>query len=506
MYRYLPVIMAVCALSGCAAASSSTETHAHPQLKNKNLVVGSFDDRSTSVRIVNWLNDPVSDMMLVDQGIYDGEWKASPSSTIPFNNYPSMETTSNAWLHGAGGWVKYRVENDDTDLTFAWYNPYVGGNTYWVNSDPDDYYFTQGGTGDGNNASITWYVRKKERPQPIKNYRAIIMSDGQPWRLETGGDPNSESENGAQWRAIDELTLNAIEKHSNVKFMINNGDLTEFGRTTQYDDYARIFHSTNIPVLEGLGNHDYARNVHDCVDFWDWGTSSDGCALSMVTREYNNIQNTKNNIDQISGSAFSSDVSLSVNTTPNIVFFDYNGSFSYSWDVGDIHYVQLHNYPLYTTYLEALNKGMNITVKITDSLDWLKRDLDRADRRGKVTIINFHDGRPFVNDGISFFLDKGNLQGIATFKSIITSHKVKAIFVGHTHVQDYCRAQDDTAFGNIPVYTSGALLDGDYYLIDVEGQDISVSAFNGSTGTPELVGDLGVIGSDTHFLSTCSNL
>ncbi|WP_418115222.1 metallophosphoesterase [Sorlinia euscelidii] len=445
-------------------------------------------------------------MTRVDQGVWEGEWKASPPSTIPFNSDGHMETTSNAWLHGAGGWAKYRVENDGADLTFAWYNPYSGGNTYWVNSDPDDYYFTQEGTGSGDNASITWYVRKKVRPQPITNYRAIIMADAQPWRLSSGGDPNSESANGAEWRAIDSNTLNAIKEHSNVKFMINNGDLTEYGRTTQYDDYARIYHSTNIPLLEGLGNHDYANNVHDCYEFLDWGPSSDGCALNMVTREYDHIQDLKNNIDRIPGAAFSSDVSHSEDASPVAIFDEFNGSFSYSWDVGDVHYVQLQNYPLYTTHLEADNIVLRTRVNITKSLDWLKRDLERADLRGKVTIINFHDARPFYNDGDSHFLNRGNLQDLATFKSIITSHKVKAIFVGHTHAQAYCRATDDTAFGNIPVYTAGALFNGDYYLIDVKGQDISVSAFNGRTGMPDLVRDLGVIGSDTDFSTTCSNL
>ncbi|XAO72136.1 MAG: hypothetical protein AAYR33_04360 [Acetobacteraceae bacterium] len=156
------------------------------------------------------------------------------------------------------------------------------------------------------------------------------MADAQPWRLSSGGDPNSESANGAEWKAIDNSTLDAIKEHSNVRFMINNGDLTEYGRTTQYDDYARIFHSTNIPLLEGLGNHDYANNVHDCYEFLDWGLSSDGCALNMVTREYDHIQNMRNNIDKIPGAAFSSDVSRSIHTELLTESDDFSGSFSYS--------------------------------------------------------------------------------------------------------------------------------------------------------------------------------
>lgn len=132
---------------------------------------------------------------------------------------------------------------------------------------------------------------------------------------------------------------------------------------------------------------------------------------------------------------------------------------------------------------------------ITNSLDWLADDLAKADLRGKDTLINFHDARPASVDGDSHFIDKNHLTELSKFKSIITSHNVKAIFVEHTHQQAYCRAIDDTVFGNIPVYTSGALFNGDYYLINVQGKEISVKAYNGKTGSPVLVKDLGTIGS-----------
>ena len=48
--------------------------------------------------------------------------------------------------------------------------------------------------------------------------------------------------------------------------LIMNGDLTEYGRTDEYDAYKNYWHSLPIPSYEGLGNHDYAGNVGNCKD------------------------------------------------------------------------------------------------------------------------------------------------------------------------------------------------------------------------------------------------
>lgn len=507
MFKYLAVTMIACSVSGCVT-STSVEKNGSPIQASKKNAVRAFDDRSTDVNITNWITGPTSDMILVDKGINgdwdSGEWKASPPSTIGFNSAGKMGTTSNAWLHGAGGWVKYKVKSDGAILTFNWVNPYAGSISYHVSADPDDYYFTQSG-GSGNNASVTWYVRRKELPK-VTDYSAIIMADPQPWRLASGGDPNSESQNGSKWREINQNTFKSILTHSDVKFHINNGDLSEFGRKSQYDDYSKIYHSSGIFVTEGLGNHDYANNVKDCMDYEAWGTSKDGCALSAVAREYTVIQNIKSNIAQIPGTSFRSDAERNYRAVGETVMDDYTGSLAYSWDVGDVHYVQLQNYPTYSVSLSAISLGLEGSAKITDSLNWLADDLEKADLRGKISVINFHDARPASDDGDSHFIDKNHLTELSRFKSIITSHNVKAIFSGHTHQQAYCRATDDAVFGNIPIYTAGAIFKGDYYLLNVKGKEITVKAYNGKTGTPELVRDLGVIGSDTNFSSTCSNL
>ncbi|WP_371923228.1 metallophosphoesterase [Bartonella sp. B1099] len=336
---------------------------------------------------------------------------------------------------------------------------------------------------------------KTQQPQnqsrSHKGYTVIIAADPQPWRLTTG-DPNS-TKNRDPWIRENKKVAQALKSHK-ADFIIVNGDLTEYGRKETYDSYANIYKNLGVPVYEGLGNHDYANNAHDCIIPWKFNFFADACAISAVERMIAEMKKYKKSL-----SNFSQDLTEKwlFNGTHLV-----KGSLSYSWDHGDIHYVQLHNYPLYEVHLNDRTTSINIK----NSLNWLKKDLEAADKRGKVTILNFHDARPYFKDKNSHFLHPQNAQNLAIFKSIITAHNVKAIFVGHVHSRFYCRAQDDKVFGNIPVYTAGALFRGSYYLIKVEGKNIHVEAYNESNGKPILYEDLGLIGNDTKFSESCSRL
>ncbi|MCZ2158657.1 metallophosphoesterase [Bartonella sp. 220] len=335
-----------------------------------------------------------------------------------------------------------------------------------------------------------WYVKRKE---PVKNYSVVIAADPQPWRLRSG-DPNGWS-NREPWLKVNKKVAKAIESHA-ATFYIINGDLTEFGRPQTYQDYADVYKSIPYPIYEGLGNHDYYNNVGDCT-IPIYNLSKDACAISAVKRMLKEIDKYSSSLPEFNKHVTSRQL-IPFGTTHNMII----GSLSYSWDYGDIHYVQLQNYPTYTVNLsDSYTK-----IVITKALDWLKKDLEAADKRGKVTILNFHDARPYYRDKDSHFLHPQNAADLATFKSIITSHNVKAIFVGHNHYRRYCRAEDDKVFGNIPVYTAGALFTGDYYLVDVQGKDIHVKAYNGKTGKAILIKDLETSGITKRFRSSCSNL
>ncbi|WP_375651423.1 MULTISPECIES: metallophosphoesterase [unclassified Bartonella] len=342
-----------------------------------------------------------------------------------------------------------------------------------------------------HDAFMDWSMKEKSL---TKNYTAIIMADPQPWRLNSG-DANGIS-NREPWLKINEQVAGVIKAHK-AAFHIVNGDLTEFGQQKNYDDYENVYKTLGAPVYEGLGNHDYANNVGNCTNPQEFSFYKDACAISAVSRMVSEIKKYRSQLSHFNADVTESLVPISGGNIRSI-----RGSLSYSWDYGDVHYVQLHNYPSYTVGL----KGQSTEVQINKSLDWLRNDLAAADARGKVTIINFHDARAASIDGESFFIRKKNAKDLSVFKSIITSHNVKAIFVGHTHYQSYCRAKNDKVFGNIPIYTAGALFNGDYYLIDVKGKTIHVKAYNGEIGKPLLIKDLGVIGKDTQFSASCSKL
>ncbi|WP_375607504.1 MULTISPECIES: metallophosphoesterase [unclassified Bartonella] len=339
--------------------------------------------------------------------------------------------------------------------------------------------------------AFMWPMKEKSLE---KNYTAIIMADPQPWRLNSG-DANGVS-NREPWLKINEQVAGVIKAHK-AAFHIVNGDLTEFGQQKNYDDYKNVYKTLGAPVYEGLGNHDYANNVGNCTNPQEFNFYKDACAISAVSRMVSEIKKYRSQLLHFNADVTESLVPISGGNVRLV-----RGSLSYSWDYGDVHYVQLHNYPSYTVGL----KGKSTEVQINKSLDWLKNDLAAADARGKVTIINFHDARAASIDGESFFIRKKNAKDLSVFKSIVTSHNVKAIFVGHTHYQSYCRAKNDKVFGNIPIYTAGALFNGDYYLIDVKGKTIHVKAYNGEIGKPLLIKDLGVIGKDTQFSASCSKL
>ncbi|HGJ5878946.1 MAG TPA: metallophosphoesterase [Arsenophonus nasoniae] len=473
--KYLLLTLLVLITIGCSNSISSN--------KLNNLA---FDDRSTAVYLINY---SYSTLKLYDSHLDGGEWKIKPPDNIPFNTTVHMATQSNAWLTGAGGWVKYKAD-DGTILKFKWYNPYVGNNSYSEETSNKVYALNRKGSGSGNNASIEWYILNTDKN---KNYSAIIMADPQPWRLNTG-DPNSET-NRQPWLNVNKKVSESILSHK-ANFHIVNGDLTEYGRAKTYNDYNDIYKKNNTLTLEGLGNHDYANNVGDCTVPEELEFSSDACAISAVLRMYKEINNYGGSV---------SNYSKDIKAYSGINSVEYIGSLAYSWDYGDVHYVQLHNYPTYQVKLfSQLKRGLLKKVVINKSLDWLENDLVDADSRGKITILNFHDARPSLNDGDSHFIDGSSKEDLDKFKKIIMSHNVKAIFVGHTHQQSFCHTESDAVFGNVPVYTAGALFNGDYYYINVKGKEINVSAYNGITGTPILVKDLGLIGQDGAKDPNCS--
>ncbi len=118
------------------------------------------------------------------------------------------------------------------------------------------------------------------------------------------------------------------------------------------------------------------------------------------------------------------------------------GSLSYSYDLGDYHFVQLHLTPGYDKNLPGaqllagypgpfgLGTDKTPSFHVTSSWPWLKKDLAAATAAGKFIVLNMHaaDGPGKVPQVLSDFpLDKTN------FAAVLKGNRVVAIFSGHIH-------------------------------------------------------------------------
>lgn len=356
-------------------------------------------------------------------------------------------------------------------------------------------------------------ISEEQNELDMKNsteYTVIIAADPQAWRLETG-DPNSIS-NREAWIRYNEQVYKSISGHK-ADFMIINGDLTEYGRTITYTDYANVYKiGKKMPVFEGLGNHDYVNNINDCA--WNPTETHNSNLNNQMARSFASILDLIDGIPTLLDSlVYSNQCTLSAIMRMYVNLFVYaknkwisnfdvdRNSLAYSWDYGRVHYVQLQNYPTFeadiqlssviTEKLENLFFGVTNenTIVIRNSLDWLEDDLKKAKERGKVIILNFHDGKlPYSsNDREASFINKTPKKQLDRFRDIITKFQVKAIFVGHSHQRSFYQKLNDEVFGSVPVFTSGALFRGEYFLLSVRKSKISVTAYQFHDGKTSLV-------------------
>ncbi|AZH00435.1 metallophosphoesterase [Proteus mirabilis] len=298
------------------------------------------------------------------------------------------------------------------------------------------------------------------------DYNIIVMSDPQPWRLDLdNNDPNNDQ---SRWETTVKSVRDSIQtlhREKSFAFGIINGDLTEFGRRSQRESFRTLFAPSPLGfnTYVGLGNHDYQNNVGDCAEPSNADYSMNACARGMVFDMHYRIEEYRN---YATSGNFRYDSS------------EYSGSKAYSWEYGDIHFVQLQNYP---TYHVVLDHWAASTINVTDSIDWLEKDLIQARNRNKTIILNFHDGN-------QHFPEKSSQEELTFFKYMLEHYGVKAVFVGHTHyVGQDNRYGGSEIFGDVPVYNSGALFKGDYLAVEIHGTELSITVYNGLSGTPQLI-------------------
>lgn len=234
--------------------------------------------------------------------------------------------------------------------------------------------------------------------------------------------------------------------------LIVNGDLTEYGdQSPDLADYIRIYdQGLDLNVYPGLGNHDYENNITS-------GCGEMRCVTSML--RYFKDQVTSLNpwffdFLEYDGYEF-----------PSIRRY-YDGSFGYSWNIGEVHFVQLNNHPGYTNSFAAYDWAQALTydVDITSSLGplgWLEDDLIDARDAGKTIVLNLHDW--------------GTASANTEFMNLIKSYPVSAVFAGHLHFT--AGVQEDVPYnggGTIPVLLSGSANFGTYLVTRYTGNLMQV--------------------------------
>ncbi|WP_345830518.1 metallophosphoesterase [Erwinia sp. HDF1-3R] len=296
----------------------------------------------------------------------------------------------------------------------------------------------------------------------LKESNYIVMADPQAWRMGQGpGSPDPNSSNTTpKWESFNHNVvygINTLSATVRPQFGIINGDITEFGRHNQLNSFRKVYNGLKFPFYLGLGNHDYERNYNDCRGARDAWLNPNECAHFMadtIKREQGNYAKKLKNFSR------------------DLVGFDkYTtyGSLAYSWDSGGDsrvinHFVQLHLAPNYRVWLNDL-MNTNVT-NVTKSFTWLRHDLELARKRGVDNIfINFHALE---------WIDKAYDHEKAMLKAMMKEYKVSAIFVGHTHSP---HVEKHPVFGDIPVYTTGALYAGYFDLLKASPTEFQVTSY-----------------------------
>ncbi|MER2370683.1 metallophosphoesterase [Photorhabdus laumondii] len=447
--RFAVVFFIALVVSGCSAFAEN-------QTEDQN-----FNGNNNAQYVKIYLHNNTSHSLVAEKtDLLWGSWIEKPSSSISAYSHDSFASKGKIFS-GTEGKIIYRLPNGEDKLNVHWNLSYWGVQNHNIHlSEASTHYKLEKTVKSSSSLGIQIDIYLTEK-NIGSNYKIAVMSDPQPWRLDPEqGDPNADKK---PWEELNKKVANSINNiydRNHLAFGIVNGDLTEFGRASTRKSLEEIYTSKiKFPLFMGLGNHDYANNVNDCTYPEGFDFSRNACARSAVFDMAERISDYSKELNNFS--------------------YDYDneawkGSLSYSWDFGDIHYVQLQNYP---TYNVNLDHYVSPTVYITKSLDWLESDLESAQTRGKAVVLNFHDG-------YDHFINNSSYAEKEKFKSLIKKYNVMAVFVGHSH---FLKEYTASVFGNARVYDSGALFKGDFFIIDVNKKCMQISAYNGIGGTPKFV-------------------
>jgi len=260
----------------------------------------------------------------------------------------------------------------------------------------------------------------------------VFISDTQyPWtdKSDSGGAEDIEETKRRSKLFINHQALATMEYRmeygglDNIPLFIN-GDVTAYGhgwqRDYMYSHPFKDFYRRNFYV--NLGNHDYQNNVRNGSS----GCFNNGCARDM----YKDMVGWAKRYPTRAFDHSSRDNGWETN----------EGSLAYSLVIGDILAIQLQNEPTYSVRFESDRR----TFRISESLDFLEKELKWAREAGKDVMLNMHKP-PYAH-----WQSPDNPR----FRQLMKDNEdlILGIFAGHLHGV----SGKYKTVGTIPVYLSGA--------------------------------------------------
>ena len=187
----------------------------------------------------------------------------------------------------------------------------------------------------------------------------------------------------AQYASMITLRNNRDQQHlPPVKGVIVNGDLTAYGHGYQKDEYmgwvVKYFRNNQLAFYLGLGNHDYQGNSD---------SSNNGAPTNMMYFMKDHIEGDLSPRRNLASPADYQSMGASWDGARRLVT-EYQGSFSYSYNLGSFHFVQLHLNPQYWRMWDHYASYGWERFFVMHSYDWLERDLSK--HRDWYIIINVH--------------------------------------------------------------------------------------------------------------------
>jgi hypothetical protein len=230
--------------------------------------------------------------------------------------------------------------------------------------------------------------------------------------------------------------------------LIINGDLTAFGHEEEMDKYCSLLGNLgDLQYYPGLGNHDYYNNVDDSFN--------NNCASRMVNWMYDWLRARPDTV--------SYDFTESSDYEFPTLCKDYSGSLSYSFNIHNVHVIQLQNYLGYTREWWSWNAAgaRKDNYYIRSGLNWLLNDLAQARNRGDIIIVNVHDFEEAAKS--SEFIDA------------LKTYGVTLVFSGHIHCDCGLYKIIGTGQNKTYVFRSGSSSYQDYLVVEVDSQNQKVS-------------------------------